>query len=106
MTVSGYLKTVVWKGEFDGDNVTVVMKPLELAESLKFKGMGKDTPMTEFMPLVQEILPKYVISIEGLVDAGNSPVSKEEMLNAMYFNELWTKLFLHLTQHAAPKSPK
>lgn len=79
--MSKYLRQIVYKGEFDGDAVTLTMNHMETADVLTLRDLSADTVASTFQPLIA----KYLVSVEGLTAADGTPVTKEEFCAALYF---------------------
>lgn len=111
--------------EFDGDSITFHVKRL-LVEDMQvlakyFDGskgmMSFDNPL-DVCKTAQEIFPKYVTGIKGLLDAEGHEVSVEQFLEAskeFYFVPLIGELFAKLIdvstakaqlKNSAPPSPE
>ena len=101
--MSGYLRNVIYTGQFDGDTVTVVMRPLELGDALKLRQLPADSDQVS---VLAELLSRYVLSVSGLRANDGTEVTKEEMLAGSYFAQLMANAAMELLNSASPKSPK
>lgn len=101
--MSGYLAIVKEKVEFDGDVISVEMKPMTRAD------YGKVTPFLKadedgtikmsfedqsaFIDATAGILADCITSFNGLEDASGNAINLSIALSDAYFNELVTELF-------------
>jgi hypothetical protein len=101
--VSGYLRNVIYKGSFDGDEVEVVMRPLELGDALRLRKLPEDADQAE---VLADLLKRYAVSVKGIRAADGSDVTLEEMLGGSYFASVIASAAMELVTRASPKSPK
>jgi hypothetical protein len=102
MTVSGYLRNIIYKGSFDGDSVEITMKPVTLGETLDMQGKTTERDIAEsLVPLVRE----HTVSITGLKAADGMDVSIAEVFGSAYFTSLVLAAGMELLKNAAPKNP-
>jgi len=99
--VSSYLRSIVYKGSFDGDEVEVVLRPLQFKDAIKFRGMDNEAVPGALM----DLLPEYLTEVKGLRAADGSVVTREELLGAAYFAPLLAAAGMELIQHAVIKNP-
>jgi hypothetical protein len=99
--VSHYLRNVIYRGQFDGDTVEVVLLPLRFKDALRFRGLEGDAVTA----LLLELLPVYVQEVRGLVAADGTVIGKDELLGSSYFAPLLVLIGLELVQHATPSNP-
>lgn len=99
--MSQYLRSIVYKGTFDGDEVEVQLKPLQFKDALKFQGKGPE----DIARLLTELLGEYVQEVRGLKTADGSPVTREELLGSSYFSPLLVNVGLELVQRASVANP-
>lgn len=100
--MSRYIRQVVYKGEFDGDQVEVVMRPLQFKDALAFQGR----PPEEIGRTIAGLLRDYVVEVRGLFAADNTPVTKEEFLDSAYFTQVLISASLELVQRATVPNPQ
>lgn len=102
--MSNYLRQVVFKTQFDGDEVTLVMNPLPMADALRLRS----TPQTQeaVVTAFADILGRQLVSVAGLRAADGTDIPKEELLRDAYFTSLVTDAGSELFRHAMPQNPK
>lgn len=97
--MSNFTPMVTKEYEFDGDTVKVVFSRLNRKDMLSampaFKRLrdadGEDAnneAVNDLLNDIADLLPQYVKSIEGLVDAEGNAVSIDVVVNEMYFMRL------------------
>jgi len=103
--MSNFTRTVTKQLEFDGDSISVVfnrMKTSDFKLLAKFIEIGPDgKPMNkasfsdqiEMLSVAEEILPKRIESLEGLVDEEGTPLTVEDIVKEQYFIDLVSELF-------------
>ena len=99
--MSQYLRSIVYKGTFDGDEVEVVLRPLQFKDAIKFQGKSG----TEVGALITDLLVDYVQEVRGLKTADGSSVTREELLGSSYFAPLLINVGLELVQRASVANP-
>ena len=100
--VRGFLHSTV----FDGDAVTVAMKPLEYGDFRELmNSVGKDSGVGS-TELYQRVLPKYITSLTGLRAKDGGDVSVDELLRMAYFVPMVAELLGRLMKEALPKNLK
>lgn len=99
--MSQYLRSIVYKSTFDGDEVEVVLRPLQFKDALKFRGLDSEAVASALM----EILPGYVQEVRGLRAADGTAVTLAELLNSSYFTPLLVNVGLELVTRAAISNP-
>lgn len=101
--MSKYVRNIRFETEFDGDQVVIVMKPLKFADlvllSASISG-GETELVNEFIKL----LPKYIVSIEGLTDDEGQPVTATE-LGDSYFAALTAQAAVKCITASSPPNP-
>jgi hypothetical protein len=121
--VSKYLRELRITVDFEGDTVTAVMKPLRYEDFLLLQALIEGTgrkpleDMTEEerdaqskndMQLVTkyaEILPRYVLRLDGMADAAGASLTIQEVCEVVYFMPLVGQLGSALIQSATPSNP-
>lgn len=128
--MGGYSKHIVSKRTFDGDEITVVMKPLKFLDMLKIDGPLLDTSeastllknttdlnerkeieqkvgdgSVKLIEVAYEILPRYVVSVEGLHAADGTKLGPDDLFESSYFTELLSKLLVELRNRSVPQDP-
>lgn len=101
--MSGYLKNITVVEQFDGDAVTVVLRPLAMTTLLNIRSStadGEDALIRAF----QSMLPGQIVSLSGLRDAAGAEITAEEVCTAAYFGPLVMSLGMTLLTEATPKN--
>lgn len=111
--MSGYVRNVEVRVEFDGQQVRLVMKPLLRVDLFKLQALlprGKDAsqmsddeagPAFEFYA---ERLPDYVIEA-NVTDAAGAPVPVAEWVSSSYFVGLVSEVMVEHMAKASPSRP-
>jgi hypothetical protein len=102
--MSGYLRSITVKTKFDGDDVTVVLAPLQMSDAVKLRSVATGDGAA-ISAAFSDILSRQLVSIDGLKDAGGNAVSKDEFLGSAYFARLVTEVGSELFRHATPANP-
>lgn len=112
--MSGYVKNVIIKTQFDGDTVTAVMRPIslidriELEDQVPYKSDAPEVRGTKsalLAPKLPAIVASYLVSIEGLRDNSGEPLGHEIITRDGYFSDLTGTLFRDWFAQRAPKDP-
>lgn len=111
--MSRYIRSIKKEFDFDGDKVTVTLRPILFEDTIRFNALerivgpdGKDTLNdTDVTNLLREILPKYIEKIEGLKDAAGGDISVAELCTVSYFALLLSMIGGELIQSANPVNP-
>ena len=99
--MSQYLRNIVHKETFDGDEVTMTLKPLEFVDALKFRGLEGQA----VADVLRDIMPRYILEVKGLRAADGTEVTKEDVVTASYFSKLVISAGLELAKRAQPANP-
>jgi hypothetical protein len=103
--VSGYVRNIVVKKDYEGDKVTITLNPIGFGDALKLKGLDPKTlSETDFIPLM-EILKGYVVALSGLKADDASDISVEELFSKAYFVGLLTEVLEEWLKKGTPKDP-
>lgn len=86
--MSRYVRSATETIEFDGDKVTVVIKPMTFVDCAKAINVRTLSSPAEVSELIGELLPKYVSSISGLRDAAGAEIGIDIVASDMYFSKL------------------
>lgn len=106
--MSGYVRSVDFEGEFEGDRVTCKLKPLSFPDLLKMQAsdVGSDEDAAQ---ILAEIVPGYVTDFVGPKAADGSEVSIQEVCSTAYFMdvsmEIGRKLLAASRPPRKPSSP-
>ena len=104
--MSGYVREIVVKREFQGDHVTIVLSPLKFADALKFSEADfKHLKPQELGPIVQD-MKGYVKRLDGLKADDASPVAIDEMFESAFFSELVTDILTEWVERGLPQNPQ
>jgi hypothetical protein len=99
--VGNFLRSIVYKGTFDGDEVEITLRPLQFKDALRFRGLEAESIAQTLM----EVLPEYITEVKGLRAADGSAVTREELLSSSYFTPVLVNAGLELVQNASVKNP-
>jgi len=111
--VSGYVRDIVIKKAWEGDNVTLVLKPISFGDMLDFtkyleKGEGGKTrlnlPVGELPKLFNNMKP-YVKTFTGLKTHDATDVTTDELFESAYFSDLLTDALLEWVTKGTPSNP-
>lgn len=128
--MSSYLKQIRYETKFDGDTVVAVMRPLEFADLLTIdplltvtseaRDRMRDAVSSSDLKRLEdevgragaavvnkalEVLPRYIISLEGLIDNEGQPITVQEVLGSGYFVQLVSELITTLRAKSTPGNP-
>jgi hypothetical protein len=93
-----YVGKIIFSTEWQGDQVRAELEPLDREGFLRMESI-RSNPTEKFgMVVAAELLEKHLISIGGVTDAANSPISKEVILSKVYFLSLVTEIFQALIE--------
>lgn len=112
--MSNYVRRSKFESDFDGDHVTVYLKPLKREDALRFSLIKtievvgkkeKSVDMREFIALAAEVLPRYIDEMTGLKSSDGTPVTVEEMVRDIYFSSLVAEIAWSLVAAGSPPDP-
>jgi len=104
--VSKFVKSTKYTTEFDGDQVTVMLRPLSLPDGLEMERLANPSSDPDLLfTRLQDIVPRYVESIEGLRDAGGNLLTITDVASHRYFMTLLGDLGLALLKAAMNVDP-
>lgn len=98
--MSGYVRSTVFKGEFQGDAVSCNLKPLSFADLIKLQATVSGDE--EAAKLIGEVVPNYVENFVGPKAADGSEVSIQEVCAVAYFADLAMDIGRTLLNAALP----
>jgi hypothetical protein len=108
--MSRYVKQTTFRTKFDGDDVVVGLKPLEYGDLIRLEALTRDASKKlsdgEAVQMYADILPRYIVSVEGLTDAAGTPITMEELCRSVYFAELIAEIGNALMTAVNPENPK
>lgn len=111
--MSGYVRDIVIKKTFEGDSVTLVLRPISFGEMLDFTkylqtgkdGKGKlDIPVNDLPKLFSSMKP-YVKTFTGLKTHDATDVTTDELFDAAYFSDFLTDALLEWITKGTPSNP-
>lgn len=128
--MSGYLSQVRVETKFDGDSIVAFMKPLTFGDLMiidpllvklnELRSQYKRTTSSVDKELVEkeisavgaemikksyEVLPRYLVKIEGLVDATGAVLEPAAIFESGYFVQLVSDLLTELRNRSTPVDP-
>lgn len=108
--MSKFVKEIVHTSEFEGDMVTVVLRPAEVVDFMKMSESGTKTEAQKRATVIAatDMLPKYTIRVSGLKDDKGEELTSEEVYKNVYFLSListWVSVWLQGSQPKNSKSP-
>jgi len=114
--MSGFLPELERVYRFDGDDVRVRMRPLEnkdLGPMMRYSEATGETDadgnptyrimdghLGDFVEAVSSLLPRYVVSIDGLTDANGNTIGVQQVAGYQYFMGLVMDIGRDLMQQA------
>jgi hypothetical protein len=103
--VSGYVRDIVIKRQFQEDAVTIVMRPVKFGDALKFSEIetGKLSPK-DMAPFLLD-MKSYVKTLSGLKAHDASDVTVEELFESAYFLEFLTEVLEEWLDKSIPSNP-
>lgn len=103
--MSGYVRNIVIKREFEGDNVTIALKPAEFGDMLNFGKIDAKNLNKDELVLMFTKLKAYVAGLSGLKAGDASDVSVDELFSAAYFTGFLTDVLAEWLEKALPANP-
>lgn len=101
--MSKYARNIRLETEFDGDQVVITMKPLKFSDLIVLHNSTADGEPALVNTFIK-MLPKYVVSIEGLTDADGAAVTAED-LGDSYFAPLTAQAAVKCITASSPPNP-
>jgi len=104
--MSSYVRNLKLTIPFDGDDVKLTLRNLELAD---FNAIVASREHDADMVVISEfakLLPKYVVEMKGLHDAAGNEVGIEEVCTVTYFAPILGQCFRFLLSEAVLKNRK
>lgn len=98
--MSGYVRSTVYKGEFQGEPVTCNLKPLSFADLIRLQETVSGDE--EAAMRIAGVVPSYVENFVGPKAADGSEVSIQEVCAVSYFTELVLDIGRTLLNAALP----
>lgn len=103
--MSGYVREIVIKKDFQDDKVTVVMLPAKFQDMLSIADLDlKKLSTKDFAPIMKLARP-YLKTLSGLKAHDASEVSADEFFDNAYFLELLTDVLIEWIDKALPANP-
>lgn len=106
--MSGYIRDIVIKTRWDGDDITVVMKPAKFVDLFRFTRYlvdGKVKIPVEELASVLEATKSNVTSLTGLRTHDAKNVTVDELFGGAYFFELAQEIMAEWLAKASPANP-
>lgn len=107
--MSRYVRKWKFDTVFDGDEVSMELKPIEQIDWLIFdwvRGVPRDQiDAQKLSDEIRGILPKYVSGFAGLSDAAGATITLDEVVRDAWFQQLVLKIGLELLAKATPGNP-
>jgi len=105
--MSRYVKQVIHRTKFDGDDVTVTLEPFRYADLLQLDGLVvAGTKDSEVLNLYSKMLPAYIAKVEGLRDAAGVEMTGADICNSVYFSALLVDIGNALVNAAKLADPR
>lgn len=111
--MSGYVRDIVIKKTWEGDHLTLVLKPISFGDMLDFTKYlqpdegGKNRlniPVGDLPKLFSNMKP-YVKAFTGLKTHDATDVNADELFESAYFSELLTDVLLEWITKGNPSNP-
>lgn len=103
--MSGYVRDIIIKRQWQGDDVTIVMKPAKFVDLMGFGKFDRGTFAQEQLPAFSEKLKGYTKTLSGLKAHDASEISVDEFYENAYFIELVTEVLSEWLGKATPSNP-
>lgn len=111
--MSGYVKKVVVRREFEGDSVVVTLSPIRWPDRLDINDLipadvearKRPEELKKVTRASIDIMSRYVLSVEGLFDLEKSPVEKDAVSRDAYFFDLAGDVFREWYSASLPQDP-
>lgn len=104
--MSQYVRSIVVKRQFQGDNVTVSFKPVKFVDALKFKNIDTSTLKEDEVPAIFDRLKAYVEHLSGLHADDGSDVTVDELFSQHYFFDLLLDVLTEWISRGTPRNPQ
>lgn len=100
--MAGYVKDIRTEVTFDGQRVSVRLRPLLFADLLRLQRDKQEDVLLEYAAL----LPQYLQELSPILDADAEPVPIETLTTVAYFAPLIGAIMVrHMEVTLAPQSP-
>lgn len=100
--MSRYVRNPTRKFTFDGDDVTVVLKPLS---QIELASLGSAESRVDEVTVMGKIVEKNVVSIAGILDNEGKEVDVATVAHEAYFVQLAAEIFKALVEVSQPANP-
>ncbi|CAB4165471.1 hypothetical protein UFOVP820_52 [uncultured Caudovirales phage] len=100
--MSRYVRTPSKIFTFDGDTITVTLKPLT---ALDLAQMSDLSTRAEEVRLMGDVLERNVLSVSGLKDADGNSIDVPTLCREAYFVHLAADIFKSLVELSQPANP-
>lgn len=101
--MSGYVRSIEFEGEFEGEKVTCNLKPLSFPDLLKMQSTEAASE-EDAAKVIAEIVPSYVSELTGLKASDGTTVDIQEACAVAYFFELSMAIGRRLLNASIPPS--
>lgn len=105
-----FLRSTLFETEFDGDKVSVRLKPLEQADAMRIwaarNSKDDQEAVIQTLPIFAEILPKYLEDYKGPRAADGTEVTLEELTRLNCFSPLLDDIGWALVRTGKLRDPK
>lgn len=103
-----FIKSIVIKTEFDGDNVTMTVRPMDQATAIKLRNIQRKDPSgapnDEGMNTMLSSFSEHLESVEGVTDADGNEVVLGEIKSSAYFIGLLSHGAIEWSSRSIPGS--
>ena len=82
--MSRYVREITVKRKYGDDDITVVLKPMKFGDLLTLQSKGNAEGETSMLAAFTEMLPRYVISLEGAKDSAGQSISLDDLGDAYW----------------------
>jgi hypothetical protein len=106
--VSKYLRSTLFETTFDGDKVSVMLKPIKQRDALRLFAASKapEADGASLLSIYAELVPIYAEDLNGLRASDGTAVSMSEVTRDMYFSSLLIEIGNALIATGKPVDPK
>ena len=103
--MSQYVRSIVVKRDYQGDKVTLTLKPVGFMDAVKFKNIDTDNLKEDEVPSILNMIRPYITCFSGLKADDGSDVSLDEFFSAFCFSALLFDMLTEWISKSTPQNP-
>ena len=104
--MSQYVRSIVIKRDYQGDKVTLTLKPVGFVDAVKFRNLNGDTLKEEDVPTILGAIRPYVTGFAGLKADDGTDVELDEFFSAFCFSTLLFDMLTEWVTKGTPQNPR